>query len=481
MPKPLVTFTVSPSTIKSGESALLTWNALFSTFTIITKIGVVTSFGEQLVSPTSTTTYELTATNPEGTTTASVTLTVEEPDEPIYGGEITSLTASVNPVEKGKDTTIKATLKNIGTTRKAFITNIRSDIRGEYWSEWKWLDPGGTYDFSRKIKNIQKDEWMVAALWQWVDPDSVLSHWETIWIYLTGPPHYTLTLITTPGKCRFELLDKDGYEVVSGITLADGSMVIENLPEMRYTLTVSKSGYNDYVKVFTLSIDTELKIKLDESSIWDWIIGFVLSGIEGLLGIQKGTLITMLGNVWDFFTNSVGAIYDFFADVVGSIVDVIKDNVGDIFDWLSTAFFDFIDWIVEIGGDIAGFVTDKISGALDFLTDKIGAFFDWVGDLVGSVADYIGGAIGDFVDWSADQLGSIWDGIVKFFTEAISGFVEAFFGGLNTGIEQAKTSPLHSDEPVRNPVLKGLQKVVREHRKKYGRDEITGEKKHGTI
>lgn len=224
-----------------------------------------------------------------------------------------------------------------------------------------------------------------------------------------------------------------------------------------------------------------------DACVWDWgnipgsVMCYVFAAIDALFGWQHGTFQTLIGNVWDFFANSIGAIYDFFADVVGSVVDIIKDNVGSIFDWLSTAFFDFIDWIVEIGGDIAGFVTDKIGGALDFLTDKLSDFFDWIKDLPGSIADYIGGAIGDFVDWSSDQLGSIWDGVEKFFTEAISGFVEAFFGGLNTGIEQAKGSPLHSDEPVRNPVLKGLQKVVREHRKKYGRDEITGEKKNGII
>ncbi|GAH78107.1 unnamed protein product, partial [marine sediment metagenome] len=113
--------------------------------------------------------------------------------------------------------------------------------------------------------------------------------------------------------------------------------------------------------------------------------------------------------------------------------------------------------------------------------DKFMGFVDWLGEIGGSITDYIGGAIGDFVDWSQDQLGSIWTGIQIWFAEAISGFIEAFFGGLNTGIEQAKSSPLHSDEPVRNPVLKGLKKVVREHRKEHDRNVITGEKKNGSI
>ncbi|MEA3420682.1 MAG: hypothetical protein U9Q97_03265, partial [Acidobacteriota bacterium] len=112
----------------------------------------------------------------------------------------------------------------------------------------------------------------------------------------------------------------------------------------------------------------------------------------------------------------------------------------------------------------------------DFVGDKFTSFIDWIVDLSGSVADYIGGAISDFVDWTSEQLGSIWEGIQTWFLDAIEGFVDAFFGGLDDGIEEAKGSPLHSDEPVGNPVLNGLRKVVREHRKKYNRDPVTGEK-----
>jgi len=216
-------------------------------------------------------------------------------------------------------------------------------------------------------------------------------------------------------------------------------------------------------------------------TIWDWIIGFVLSGFENLLGWQHGSLLTLLANVKDLITNFFGDIADFFGDVIGSVVDIIKENVGDIFDWLSDQFIGFVDWLKDLPGSIADFVTDKISDSLDFLTDKVTDFFDFLKDLPGSIADYIGDAVSGFIDWSNDQLVGIWEGIESHFINAISGFVEAFFGGLDTGIEQAKGSPLHSDEPVRNPVLKGLQKVVREHRKKHNRDIITGERKHGNV
>lgn len=206
------------------------------------------------------------------------------------------------------------------------------------------------------------------------------------------------------------------------------------------------------------------------------VLCWIINGLESMLGWEAGTLTTKLGQIWDVITNFGGAIADFFSDAIGSVVDWVRDHAGEIFDWLGDNFSKFIGFLNQVGGDIAGFVIDAVGGAWDFITDKAADFFDWLGELTGSVADYISGAIGDFVDWTSDQLGGIWDGIQTFFLDAISGFVEAFFGGLNTGIEEAKHSPLHSDEPVRNPVLKGLMKVVREHRKKYGRDEITGER-----
>ena len=216
-------------------------------------------------------------------------------------------------------------------------------------------------------------------------------------------------------------------------------------------------------------------------TIWDWLVDLVLASLEAVLGWNWSALRKLLGDVWDLITNFSEDITEFFTDVIGDAWDDVKKFFGDIADFVSDAFGDFVDWIQDVGGDIVGFVGDQISGALDWVTDQFTDFTDWLGEIGGSVADYIGGAIGDFVDWSQDQLGGIWEGVSGFFTDAIWGFVDAFWNGVDTGIEQAKHSPLHSDEPVRNPALKGLRKVVREHRKKYNRDEITGEKKNGTI
>ena len=74
-----ISFTVSPSSIQSGGSAQLSWNAQNATSVSIDQgIGVVGANGNRTVSPAATTTYTLTATGflGAGVMTKSVTLTV---------------------------------------------------------------------------------------------------------------------------------------------------------------------------------------------------------------------------------------------------------------------------------------------------------------------------------------------------------------------------------------------------------------------
>jgi len=76
-PPVVVTFSASPTEIKTGESATLLWNVTGATsVTIDQGIGDVTVADTKTVSPTKTTTYILTATNSAGTKTESATLTV---------------------------------------------------------------------------------------------------------------------------------------------------------------------------------------------------------------------------------------------------------------------------------------------------------------------------------------------------------------------------------------------------------------------
>lgn len=77
VPPPAVSISANPVTIKSGETATLSWTATNATSCTINQgIGSVPPSGTRAVSPAATATYTLTATGEGGTTTASVTVTV---------------------------------------------------------------------------------------------------------------------------------------------------------------------------------------------------------------------------------------------------------------------------------------------------------------------------------------------------------------------------------------------------------------------
>src|SRR4030042_1378393 len=71
----IVTFQTNPAVITAGQSATLVWNVSgTSTATIDQGLGVVPAAGSQIVSPTSTTVYTLTAGNFAGTPTKSIVI-----------------------------------------------------------------------------------------------------------------------------------------------------------------------------------------------------------------------------------------------------------------------------------------------------------------------------------------------------------------------------------------------------------------------
>lgn len=83
-PKPTISsFTVEPSTIERGQSATLRWSTSNAdTVSIDQGIGTVAASGSRTVSPSTTTTYRLTASGPGGQVSESVTLRVTEPPPP---------------------------------------------------------------------------------------------------------------------------------------------------------------------------------------------------------------------------------------------------------------------------------------------------------------------------------------------------------------------------------------------------------------
>src|SRR5258706_9603350 len=77
-PPPTITFTANPTSISAGGSSVLTWTTQNATSVSIDQgIGSVGTNGNMTVSPAITTIYTLTTTGAGGSTTRSVTVTVE--------------------------------------------------------------------------------------------------------------------------------------------------------------------------------------------------------------------------------------------------------------------------------------------------------------------------------------------------------------------------------------------------------------------
>jgi peptidoglycan-associated lipoprotein len=99
-------FSVEPSSIQRGQSAVVRWNVTGSdNVSIDHGLGTVPSTGTQRVTPNDTTTYVLTANGPGGEVTRSATVTVTGPAAPTGGG------------------------RNTGRDARTLETRVQSDLR----------------------------------------------------------------------------------------------------------------------------------------------------------------------------------------------------------------------------------------------------------------------------------------------------------------------------------------------------------------
>jgi hypothetical protein len=72
----VLSFSATPATIQAGQASTLSWNVQNADTVVITGLGTVPSTGTASVSPTTTTTYVLTARNAVNESTASTTIVV---------------------------------------------------------------------------------------------------------------------------------------------------------------------------------------------------------------------------------------------------------------------------------------------------------------------------------------------------------------------------------------------------------------------
>jgi peptidoglycan-associated lipoprotein len=84
--QPTATLSVSPASVKSGQSVQLSWNTQNATDVNIDSVGAVSPSGTRSLTPTESTTYTLTAKGPGGTTQASARVTVTVPPPAVAAG-----------------------------------------------------------------------------------------------------------------------------------------------------------------------------------------------------------------------------------------------------------------------------------------------------------------------------------------------------------------------------------------------------------
>jgi peptidoglycan-associated lipoprotein len=121
-------FTVEPSSIQVGQSAVLRWNVTGSTNVAIDHgLGTVPATGTSRLTPANTTTYLLTATGPAGDTTATTTVTVTGP--PAAPPPSRNNTGSIGTIEGRVNRDLRDALFDYDSN------NIRDDARAALTSD----------------------------------------------------------------------------------------------------------------------------------------------------------------------------------------------------------------------------------------------------------------------------------------------------------------------------------------------------------
>jgi hypothetical protein len=121
----IIQFSASPMSILSGQTSNLLWIVDNSTSQTITTLGTVVPAGTQVVSPTATTTYTLTATNNAGSVTATATVTVTQIPNPI----VVSFTATPNPsTVPGGAVVLNCQTQNAASITMAGLTFLTPNI-----------------------------------------------------------------------------------------------------------------------------------------------------------------------------------------------------------------------------------------------------------------------------------------------------------------------------------------------------------------
>ncbi len=140
-PAPTISsFTATPSSITAGQSSILAWSVSNASSTSINNgVGVVSSTS-LTISPLVTTTYQLSATNPSGTVTSQVTVTV-----------------NATTTGSGVSAQIQALLNQINALKAQILLLIQQNTGGTGGNATS-TPPGFCFDFKRDLRHGDKGD-----------------------------------------------------------------------------------------------------------------------------------------------------------------------------------------------------------------------------------------------------------------------------------------------------------------------------------
>lgn len=253
---PVITsFSSSPSSISAGASSVLSWTTSNATGAKISGVGNVGTSGTTSVSPASTTTYVLEATNGSSSVSASTVVAVvgtyTPPPTSLSLPTILSFTASPSTVTAGGSTVLSWNTVNATSATIAGFGPV--DVSGSLAVNTTGT---GSITFSLTAKN------------------SAGSNYASTTIYVSGaaapppsgsPPVAALYLstsnITAGGSATLSWMTSDATSIVIdngvkslvGISGLSGSVSVSPTTTTTYTLTATNSyGINRASKVLTV-------------------------------------------------------------------------------------------------------------------------------------------------------------------------------------------------------------------------------------
>jgi len=150
-PPVIHSFEAEPAVVFAGEQATLTWQVSGATsVTIEPDIGEVDSSGSVILSPASTTTYTLTASNEAGRVTASAKITVarvhREPDLVVTDIWLSGAVVNYKIKNQGNadaDPSWTCLYVNKSKEARAFVDRLRAgEEKHETFSNYDWRFPG---------------------------------------------------------------------------------------------------------------------------------------------------------------------------------------------------------------------------------------------------------------------------------------------------------------------------------------------------